>query len=193
MRRSQLQAYTQWLSQPNMWREEIIAVHRDAAPLKDLPRIRRSLLELRDAMVDLENQEGNLLRDVTREHRLSVRNLIHYIAMRRKDLRELQTGLANIGMSSIGRSEAYALSSVNSVIDLADHILGERRAVKPAAPCSHVVGAKLLDKHTRNLLGNPRADRTVRIMVTMPSEAAHDYGLVRDLLDNGMDCMRINC
>ena len=30
-------------------------------------------------------------------------------------------------------------------------------------------------------------------MVTMPSEAAQDYGLVLGLLDNGMDCMRINC
>jgi pyruvate kinase len=30
-------------------------------------------------------------------------------------------------------------------------------------------------------------------MVTMPSEAATNYGLVRDLLNAGMDVMRINC
>jgi len=30
-------------------------------------------------------------------------------------------------------------------------------------------------------------------MVTMPSEAAHDYALVHDLLESGMNCMRINC
>src|SRR5262245_5834148 len=30
-------------------------------------------------------------------------------------------------------------------------------------------------------------------MVTMPSEAAADYALVRELLASGMDCMRINC
>ena len=30
-------------------------------------------------------------------------------------------------------------------------------------------------------------------MVTMPSEAATDYDLVRDLVLHGMDCMRINC
>ena len=30
-------------------------------------------------------------------------------------------------------------------------------------------------------------------MVTMPSEAAVDYLLVRELLASGMDCMRINC
>lgn len=33
----------------------------------------------------------------------------------------------------------------------------------------------------------------MRIMVTMPRKAADDYGLVRDLLAQGMDCMRINC
>jgi len=33
----------------------------------------------------------------------------------------------------------------------------------------------------------------VRIMVTMPTEAATDYPLVRDLLARGMNCMRINC
>jgi pyruvate kinase len=30
------------------------------------------------------------------------------------------------------------------------------------------------------------------IMVTMPSEAAFDYALVRNLLKGGMNCMRIN-
>lgn len=30
-------------------------------------------------------------------------------------------------------------------------------------------------------------------MVTMPTEAASDYALVRDLMDGGMDCARINC
>jgi pyruvate kinase len=30
-------------------------------------------------------------------------------------------------------------------------------------------------------------------MVTMPSEAAADYNVVRDLVAGGMDCMRINC
>ena len=35
--------------------------------------------------------------------------------------------------------------------------------------------------------------RSVRIMVTMSSEAADDYALVRDLVSHGMNCMRINC
>jgi pyruvate kinase len=43
------------------------------------------------------------------------------------------------------------------------------------------------------LLGPSTPGRAARIMVTMPSEAAHEYTLVHSLLKQGMDCMRINC
>jgi pyruvate kinase len=54
-------------------------------------------------------------------------------------------------------------------------------------------GADLLQKRTETLLGPAPPGRTVRIMVTMATEAAINYELVRDLVQNGMDCMRINC
>jgi pyruvate kinase len=54
-------------------------------------------------------------------------------------------------------------------------------------------GHALLVEHTEALLGPKPAGRTVRIMVTMPSEAADDPRLVRELLAGGMNCMRINC
>jgi pyruvate kinase len=50
-----------------------------------------------------------------------------------------------------------------------------------------------LQRNTEALLGPAPHERSVRIMVTMPPEAATDYELVRDLLAQGMDCMRINC
>jgi len=54
-------------------------------------------------------------------------------------------------------------------------------------------GKALLDRHTEALLGPKPPYRGVRIMVTMPGEAADDYLVVRDVLEAGMDCMRINC
>lgn len=161
--------------------------------LKDLPDLRRPLIELRDDMLELERGEQGQLRLIAREHRLSARNLVHYVAMRRRDLRGLQTRLADLGLSSIGRSEGHALSSVNNVITLANRLLGRHSEPAVEAPCDQAVGAKLLAKHTQMLLGAARSDRAVRIMVTMPSEAAHDYPLIRTLLEGGMDCMRINC
>ena len=43
------------------------------------------------------------------------------------------------------------------------------------------------------LLGPPHPGRSVRIMVTMGSEAAEDYRIIHNLLQEGMNCMRINC
>jgi pyruvate kinase len=51
----------------------------------------------------------------------------------------------------------------------------------------------LLKEHTQALLGRPHAERNVRIMVTMSTEAADDYMLVHRLLTQGMNCTRINC
>ncbi len=52
---------------------------------------------------------------------------------------------------------------------------------------------KLLREYTETLLGPSPANRAVRIMVTMPGEAASDYQLVRELVARGMNCMRVNC
>ena len=51
----------------------------------------------------------------------------------------------------------------------------------------------LLARHAKALLGLPAGKRSVRIMVTMPTEAATNPTLVHDLLAAGMDVMRINC
>jgi pyruvate kinase len=52
---------------------------------------------------------------------------------------------------------------------------------------------ELLAARTRALLGPAPRGRPTRIMVTMPTEAASDPNLVREMLARGMDCMRINC
>ncbi|MGZ5538532.1 MAG: pyruvate kinase, partial [Chthoniobacterales bacterium] len=52
---------------------------------------------------------------------------------------------------------------------------------------------RLLRINSDGLLGAQLHKRSVRIMVTMPREAADDYELVQQLVANGMDCMRINC
>ena len=47
--------------------------------------------------------------------------------------------------------------------------------------------------HSKAFLGPAPEGRAVRIMVTLPSEAATDPGVVRKLMRAGMDCARINC
>ncbi|OGU19954.1 MAG: pyruvate kinase [Hydrogenophilales bacterium RIFOXYD1_FULL_62_11] len=125
----------------------------------------------------------------------SARNLLHYLALRRRDLRPLQLRLAALGLSSLGRAESHVLATVDSVLGVLHRLA--QHAVQPPAEDAAVMdfahGERLLAEHTDALLGPATTGRNVRIMVTMPSEAAEDYLLVHNLLQQGMDCMRINC
>jgi pyruvate kinase len=120
---------------------------------------------------------------------------LHYLALRRHDLRPLQLRLAALGLSSLGRAESHVLATIDAVLGVL------HRLTDPSwQPCSEEVavvdfakGQQLLAEHTSTLFGPAPIGRRVRIMVTMPSEAADDYLLVHDLLQQGMDCMRINC
>jgi pyruvate kinase len=62
-----------------------------------------------------------------------------------------------------------------------------------SVPIGFAHSRELLAVRTDALLGPAPRGRPTRIMVTMPSEAATDADLVREMLAAGMDCMRINC
>ncbi len=126
------------------------------------------------------------------DYRESARNLIHYLALRRHDLRALQPKLSALGLSSLGRSEAHVLASV-AAVRTALRALGSYESGQSSPEPESAIQQELLAAHTEALLGPAPANRQVRIMVTMPTEAAHDYTLVHDLVRNGMNCMRINC
>ena len=120
---------------------------------------------------------------------------MHYLALRRHDIRQLQSQLAALGLSSLGRTEPHVMSALHAVVNLLSHLAGSANA--DAEPSNGTPGfddgAVLLKKNTEALLGPAPVRRNVRIMVTMPPEVATDYALVRDLVSHGMDCMRINC
>jgi pyruvate kinase len=135
------------------------------------------------------------LEEVHANYRDSARNLLHYLALRRRDLRPLQLRLAALGLSSLGRAESHVLATVDAVLDVLHRLVGDDwRPPEPGEGCvDFAAGQRLLAEHTDSLLGPALPERGVRIMVTMPSEAGDDYTLVHDLLKQGMDCMRINC
>ena len=128
-------------------------------------------------------------------YQVSARNLLYYLALRRRDIRPLQLRLAEMGLSSLGRAESHVLATVDALVEVL-HRLAQRSWQPPsteAAVLDFAGGRRLLAEHTKALLGHAPPQRGVRIMVTMPSEAADDYLLVHNLLQQGMDCMRINC
>jgi len=154
------------------------------------------LTELRAGMVREEATLEYRLEEIPDQHRDSARNLVHYLALRRHDIRDLQEKLTANGLSSLGRAEADVLGAVDAVLGVLHRLVGEPAFAgvsRKGREGSSLRGWERLERNTNELLGPPPKDRNVRIMVTMPSEAAHDFGLIRDLLLNGMDCMRVNC
>ena len=58
-------------------------------------------------------------------------NLIHYVALRRQDVRRLQWQLTRRGLSSLGRSEPYVLATLRAAMSALRGerpVLGEGRA-----------------------------------------------------------------
>jgi pyruvate kinase len=149
---------------------------------------------LRQSMLDSERRHARAIDAVGAHQRDSARNLIHYLALRATDLRALQEKLSWLGVSSLGRAESHVLANVDKVIGILHRLTGQIwQDHSQDEPAGSVSGRQLLQSHADLLLGPALRERKVRIMVTLPSEAASDYGLVRRLVHSGMDVARINC
>jgi pyruvate kinase len=153
------------------------------------------LEDLHSEMLSIVKENLPAIAGIHPENRASATNLLHYLALRRHDVRDLQERLAGLGLSSLGRTEAHVMSALQAVMDVLARLCGSGWSAPrmDERVCGREEGRRLLERNTNLLLGPDPERRNVRIMVTMPSEAATDYELVRNLLAGGMNCMRINC
>ncbi|WP_206078291.1 pyruvate kinase [Poseidonocella sp. HB161398] len=119
-------------------------------------------------------------------------NLAAYLALRRRDLTGLQAGLAGLGLSSLGRSEAHVLGTLDAVTAALAALAG--RAPDPARPLPAAGGfaARVAAERDAIFGADPHGPQT-RIMATLPSGAAEDPALVAGLIGAGATALRINC
>ena len=113
------------------------------------------LKELREACLAMEHEFGASVAEACPESRRSVQNLLHYLALRKHDLRDIQSQLAALGLSSLGRSESSALAGLEAVIAVLEKLAG---APGPdpsphAARVAFKTGPAILAKHADLLLG----------------------------------------
>ena len=167
------------------------------ASVADLRDLLNDVLSLRDYVVNSAAQELERYRPYYAAGRFSssALNLAHYLALRRRDLRPLQDRLAHAGLSSFGHGEANVLANLNRVIRLLQLAVGvsAQETELETGEATEGEAEQWLLQRTEALFGPPPEQRLVRIMVTLPSEAAWNYPLVQALLERGMDCARINC
>ncbi len=169
----------------------------DYVELSNPQALLRTLQNLRQAVYEegeliLNEWQSQLKRP---DFRHSAQNLAYYLSLRRRDLRPLQTALMPWGLSSLGRIEARVMPNLDAVIATLTAICQPNTASLPKRPPLEAFfeGTRLLQKHTEALFGKNSTQRQVRILVTLPTDAAENYEFVRNLLKRGADCVRINC
>lgn len=165
-------------------------MNKEAAPLlKDVKQIRQQVRN--DSREILDRWQHTEVRE---EYEHSLKNLASYMAFRRHDHREIQNSLIPWGVSSLGRLEPNVLGNLDAVIKTLGYITGD---IQDDTEYFNYPGStdrnSLLEINTEQLLGKGSGNRLTQIMVTMPSQTAKDYELVKALLESGMNSARINC
>jgi pyruvate kinase len=126
----------------------------------------------------------------------SAQNLAAYLALRRRDLRTLQTALIRWGLSSLGRSESRVIATLDAVIATLCAICAATRTEDgPDYPDEQrmFAGANTIAQAAAAIFGRSPRARQTRIMVTLPTEAGEESRFLRTLLQQGIECVRINC
>jgi pyruvate kinase len=169
-----------------------------------LPDVAIQLAQLEQELRQLEHSMQESIEGVPIGHRESAKNLVHYMALRQHDLRELQQQLARLGLSSLGRSESCVLGAVLEVaMRVRESLAQQGHGDGPAelsrlgeareAVMSWAAARSCLQQHTRDIFGPRPADRHIYVMVTAPSAKEADLAWMVMLLGAGMNVLRINC
>ncbi|APE14488.1 pyruvate kinase [Mycobacterium sp. WY10] len=164
-----------------------------SADAQQLAQLQSDVDALLTQLADAELRWQPWTDPVHTENRCSATNLVHYWALRQVDLRDVQQQLTELGLSSLGRSEAHVQATLQLVSAAIAALRGQGWTPSDQVCVKVPEGTRLLERNATELLGPAPEDRAARIMVTLPSEAATDPGLARTLIDAGMRIARINC
>ena len=158
-----------------------------------LERINKRLQGIKDRALQFEADYAAELTAVHPDYLESARNLVHYLALRKDDIRDLQQSLAALGLSSLGRAERNVLASVTAVQAALQSLAGDSSPDRASDADALDFRSARARSNKKAILGDAPEDRDVSIMVTLPREAGEDYSLVAEMLAAGMNVARINC
>jgi pyruvate kinase len=143
--------------------------------------------------IKLESDYSDYSANIHPRYRKSASNMIHYLTLRHEDITQIQKKLGDLGITRLGKAESHVMGSIINAVNILKHLIGLRSPVKNLSYLSVQQGIQLIKTHTTALLGRKLKGSKVRIMVTLPTEAAEDKKLVRKLISSGMNSARINC
>jgi len=154
-----------------------------------LQQVKQQLSTLEDKMIAEAANKELATKAIHPQQQYAARNLVHYLTLRSEDIRELQDALHIHGLSSLASSESHIHRQLQAILQR----LGKQYSKKELDICTYDFGTKQIAQRSRILFGEKNDNVSPYIMVTFDSSFAEDYGLVKKLLQNGMNIARINC
>ncbi len=136
-----------------------------------------------------EKKAEKIIAGVHAQQRQSIINLIHYLALRREDLRPLQDKLHDAGLSSLASAESHILRQVQAVLER----LGAKFSSRELSETDAAEGARQIHQQAAVLFGSKPDHSIPHLMVTFETDLAEDYAAVKALMKAGMNIARINC
>lgn len=154
----------------------------------DLARLVEELELIDEQMQNAEEVFRPSLEKLHPAHQLNAVNLLHYLALRSMDIRQVQDHLHAVGLSSMASSESHIRGQLRQIL----RRLGVAKQ-GGAAVFDYAEARSSLARRSAQLFGRKSGESVPYIMVTFDSDLADDYDKVKNLLQSGMNVARINC
>ena len=156
---------------------------------ESLDYIKKELISLEKSMEAKVADKSGLFSNLHNDQKEAAKNLIEYLVVRNRDLRNLQDNLHVNGLSSLASSESHIRRQVQSILER----LGENYQADQLDACDFSFSKKKIEEKSHLLFGNKTIPSIPSLMVTFDSGFADSYALIKSLLENGMNVARINC
>ncbi|MGF1556849.1 pyruvate kinase [Paucihalobacter sp.] len=158
-----------------------------------IERLSTDLSKILQCIIDNDQKIIETVAPIHPNYKLSAKNLCRYLLLRSYDLRNYHDSLSDYGVSSLATSEGYVYSNLYNVVNNLKLIQG---LPSEEPPNIEMIGYKksktLLTHNTQKLFIAKDKKHFVRIMVTLPVEAAKDKKIIKELAESGMEIARIN-
>lgn len=151
-------------------------------------KLTAELRRIDEKMQEAEQDFIHLVEKVHPANRSNAINLLHYLALRSLDIRELQDTLHASGLSSLASSESHIRGQLLAILQR----VGNDGPIPAGVFSSETAKASLAEK-AAELFGRRTASAGPAIMVTFDSDLSDDYDKVKNLVQSGMNIAWINC
>lgn len=157
---------------------------------KEIIRVIEKLEQIKKDTVKLHIKYSSELSLINYFYKTEAINLLNYCTLRKSNLNSINKKLIEIGVPISFHIQADVINGINSVLNILYRLIGEITFYNLVSPSN---SKNLLRKNTDALLGKINGKRKVRIMVNVPDDADTNYNIIKEMLNKGVNCFRINC